>query len=109
MIKTIIDNIKELFPDGAEFKIDVSIPNEAAIFWKLNNDQKRPNKTSKIIILKVSDEFAEDYRDGSDNTKISMDAKIPAFITQKLIDFDPDHSTPYSEEAPKEIWLISSM
>ncbi len=105
----LVDIIRPLFPENAEFKLNSD--NQVTIFWKLGNDEDRPNKRSKIIRLNISREFMEDYDAANENIKQEMETKFSGGVSQKLANFDPDHNAPYGDGTlePEEIWVVPSL
>jgi len=101
--------IKDLFPEHAEFNSWIDHSRYACISrisWKLNNDENRPNKLSRIILVIIPCESIEDsdYK----NRKQIVQERFKSFIQKKYVKFNPDHDVSRYKPPPTEEWLIDN-
>ena len=102
--KQLIDLVKDIFPSHAEFNNRCEDNSFISIIhWKLNNDQNRPNKRSRIIKIKISQESIEDgyYTP-------QQPYKFQSLIKERYARFVPEHDASRDESPPMEEWLINS-
>jgi len=96
-----------LFPKEASFRSDASSDGLCfMVNWKLKNDSSRPNKRSKLILIRISQETIEDYGDGDQLTREDMEKRIMDRVKAHLDNFDPDHNTSYGHPEPEEYWYL---
>ena len=107
----LIDLIKGIFPGQANFYTwydSSKLSCLCRISWKLNDDSKRPNKTSKIILLIISQEAIDDYRDSTPLKQQEAQKFFKNFIQNKYNQFDPNHDVPKNQSPPTEEWLVTT-
>lgn len=105
--RRLLEILAPLFPNNALIPIRSTTDSlRFAVSWKLNNDSTRPNKRSRRIILVVPQEILEDYRDGDEGDRNTLEKRIVATITDKLRCFNPEHQTTCLQPEPKEEWLV---
>lgn len=78
------------------------------ICWKLNNDESRPNKSSKIISIVIPAEALDDYNDSTVNQQERAQKRFKKYIQNQYKSFNPNHNMPEYQEAPSEEWLITT-
>ena len=101
--------LKPLFPDGSEFKVHEASPDfKATISWKLGTDRSRPNKRSKVIVVVVSAEAVDDYRNKPAGRQHSDDEKLKRFIQAQLAKHDPNHNNAQDVPPPEVQWVAGS-
>lgn len=104
----LIELLRPLFPRGAIFRPRSDLGSlDVGIDWKLNTDPERPNKRSKLITLRLPQEFVDDYHDGAPSTRSAMSARLVRFVADKLRGFNPDHSASVHVPPPRELWLLT--
>lgn len=105
----ILQVIRAAMPSDAEVQV---VPGNGVfnvgVSWKLNDDPERPNKMSKTIAICVSFEAAQDFASASATDQGAAYQRIAAFLSSKLVTFDPQHDVPKYEVPPVEQWVISS-
>jgi hypothetical protein len=85
--------LNPLFSAGSEIEIDSNAPDfRLRASWKLGTDPNRPNKMSKIIIVLVPAEVADDYSNKNDAQQKSDDEKLLRFVRDSLSNHDPDRN-----------------
>ena len=99
-----VEMIRPLFPKNARIEIDSGNDVVLRIDWKLENDPNRPNKRSRLIRVKITEEVIEDCTD----SKIAG-SRFMEIIRFHLSVFDPDHDTPRHGSLPEEKWVISTL
>ena len=105
----ILDAIKAAMPANAEMRVVPGIGAfNVVVSWKLNDDPDRPNKMSKTIAIRVSDEAAQDFASASAASHQAAYKRVSAFIAAKLAQFNPQHNAPRHESPPVEEWIITS-
>lgn len=99
--------LKPLFPNHADLRL-IPSGNGIQIFvdWKLNNDQERPNKRSRKIIIRFCQETLEDYEAGQPQERTIADNKIVQLISHRLSSFEPNPDTHYGFPEPLEEWPV---
>ena len=105
----LITSVKGIFPQNAEFECHYDSTRLAfvcTVYWKLNNDDRRPNKPSRIIVIVVSSESIEDS--GYEKRKSIVHERFKTFIQAKYNQFTPNHDEPYGKPPPTEEWLIDN-
>lgn len=106
----LLELIKPRFPKKADLRTsDDASPRSLCvrIDWCLKNDPGRPNKRSKLIDLRLSEEFVEDYEDGTSGIRTSMENRLVEFVTTMLRSFDPDHDAPRDVPPPQVVWIMT--
>ncbi len=107
----LISNIKDLFPESSEFESQYNSNKrafECTIYWHLNNDEARPQKLSRIILIVISNEALEEFHSrGKGKQKIAQE-KFERYIKEKLKLFSPDHNESSRHAPPVEEWLIDN-
>ena len=97
--------LRPAFPDGADLQ---SLPKHGNLWirvsWKLGTDPNRPNKSSKIIQVKISEEALHDYLYSSDFA--SVEEVMFQFVSTKVRSFIPEHDSPYGSTPPVEEWKV---
>jgi hypothetical protein len=106
IIEQIINEIKFIFPENAEFRDVKGIPENLVIDWKLGNDANRPNKRSIPIYLALSEEYVDDYNDGNDRIKARMIISAANFIQEQSINFNPEHNSPHGQPLIPVKWIV---
>lgn len=77
---------------------------EAHISWRLNNEESRPSKRSRTIILKISREVGDDYSALSDADKVILINRLGAYLKKKYACFVPEDK---EEILPSsEVWEV---
>jgi hypothetical protein len=105
----IVESIHHVMPENAEFQeVQGSGAINIRVAWKLNNDPARPHKMSKIILVCVTHEAAQDFKDASGVAQEVAYNHVSKFLATKLASFEPNHDTPQYERSPIEQWTISS-
>ncbi len=107
----VLQAIKAVMPAGAEIASAKPSGMESLkynVSWMLNDDPERPNKTSKVIAICVSHEAGRDFATTSAVTQEAAYKRISAYLSEKLAQFDPQHSAQSCQATPVEQWLITS-
>ena len=103
-----LGRITPLFPAGTKFTSFDNLDDfKAKAYWKLNNDPNRPNKSSRIVIVEITEKAIEDYQSKSATRQEEDDTKITAQIEEFLSEFDPNHDSFPGEPTPEVKLLIS--
>lgn len=105
----LLESIKDMFPPHAEFSSIVDHGRYsylANIHWKLNNDNKRPNKPSRIILIVISGEALEDS--DYNNRSNLVQERFKKFICDKVKHHNAEHDEPYGDAPPVEEWLVDT-
>src|SRR5690606_24396629 len=89
----LIESVKDIFPADAEYdsRFDGMRGGYVSrINWKLNNDETRPNKPARIILIIISEEAVDD----SDywNHRLDVQQKFYKEIKQRYVSFVPVHN-----------------
>lgn len=101
--------LRRSFPNGADLKVDpTSSDFKARVSWKVGTDPVRPNKISKLILVVVPGETADDYGNKPAERRKSDDLQLQKFIQAKLATHDPDHHRPKSVSPPEVQWVACS-
>lgn len=66
----------------------------------------RPNKSSKTIVVVVTEESESDYLAAPRAEQERYDEVIVEFVREQLNVFDPDHNTPRDQPPPEVRWVI---
>lgn len=112
LLETIVNRVTGSFPENTDFKFCHSgeeICTDSVycrIYWYLKDDAKRQHKSSKEILLILSHEFFEDYKNLPDNSKKAALTNTEKWINAKLHNFDPTNDTEAYEIVPHEKWCI---
>jgi hypothetical protein len=77
--------------------------------WRLNSDPARPNKRSRMIRIVISTEAIEDYRRGSDGTRLAGDGRFLGWVGEQLAAFDPNHDAPLGVEPQVSVWFLDTL
>jgi hypothetical protein len=108
-VEKIVQAIRQAVPANAEIQV---VPGMAEInvgvSWRLNDDPDRPNKMSKTIAIRVSQEGAQDFASASAVDQAAAYERVVRFLSAKLAHFEPNHSVPKYESPPVEQWVIGS-
>jgi hypothetical protein len=101
----ILQTIRAVMPDNANIQVvpGIGVLN-VGVSWPLYDDPNRPNKRSKMIAIRVSQEAAEDFANASDPEAAYR--RVSAFLSARLAQFDPRHNAPNYEQPPVEEWVI---
>ena len=108
----VLQAIKAVMPASAEIASAKPSGMESLKFnitWLLNDDPKRPTKMSKVIAICVSHEAERDFATASAITQEAAYTRISAYLSEKLAQFDPQHSAQGCQATPVEQWLITSV
>lgn len=99
-------NITPIFPTKAEFRYLENPPvnHIIRVSWFLENDKSRPNKRSRLIVIRIPYETIEDYPDESEEDRNRADNRFESFIRAKFKNFNPDHDEPKGKSPEPEIW-----
>lgn len=104
-----LDLLVPLFPSDARVEL---IPGRfdftVHVVWLLGTDENRPNKRSKLIRLKISEEAIEDYKLKSQVQQDSDDKKLYAFVKHQLDLHDPEHVKTADQPVPEVEWLVTT-
>jgi len=103
----LIVTAKDLFPQHAEIDSRYDFDRLAfvcTIHWKLNNDDSRPNKTSRIILIVIPREVLEDTH--YERRKQIVRERFKRYLEKKTPLFNPDHNELYGNPPPVEEWLV---
>lgn len=82
---------------------------ELMISWRLGEDLERPAKRSKTIRVTLETEALEEYAAGSVEERRCADERLGRHLSERLTQFDPQHSAPVGQEPPIERWVIDSV
>lgn len=85
------DGLSVVRPENLDGNADYHVSNS----WKLNNDSDRPNKRSKSLVITISQEALENYRDAPENSQIRAIEKLEEIVKARLNDFNPEHDAPW--------------
>jgi len=105
----LISYVEDIFPEGSEVKQEIDFDSEnykCHISWLLKNDAIRPNKRSKIIIIRISRETLSEYK--ISKSKSTLQIKFISYIKELYANFNPEHNNTKNQAPPIEEWLISS-
>jgi hypothetical protein len=99
--------LRPAFPIGAELQ---SSSKEGDLLvrvsWKLGTDPGRPNKSSKIIQIKISEEALHDYLYSTDFSR--AEKLLYQFVSTNARSFNPEHDSPYLSTPPVEVWKVKT-
>lgn len=105
----LINSVKDQFPSHAEFSSIVNPLRHsfvANIHWKLGNDRARPNKSSRIMQVIISDEVIDDSQ--YDSCQVNVKERFVKYITSKNNQFNLEHDEQYGNSPPVEEWLVDN-
>jgi hypothetical protein len=77
------------------------------IDWNLENNLHKPNKRSRKIKIKISENAIQDYLDHKKEQGEIYDSRLKNLIHQWYSVFDPHHDAAMTRLTPTENWLIS--
>jgi hypothetical protein len=102
------DLLLPLFPGNATF-VAVSSDSDGVKFridWRTPTTE-RPNKHSRPIVLHVTRELLEDYKDANNDAFPRRDDLIVAqHVRARLAAFDPNHNVPSRIPVPEDVWVL---
>jgi hypothetical protein len=106
----IIAAVMAQMPSNVQYSVTESEFSGAVLHvnWKLNNDEKRPNKASKTIVVFLTRELLEDFPDYPEPMQQDALEKIGQSIRKRLATFEPDHTASRYQEPPVVRWEIST-
>lgn len=107
--KHFVSLLRPLFPSHANItrtKPDSEIC--ILVDWKLAGDPDRPNKRSRKLVIRISQESLEDYGSASSPHRQSADERLVRHVFQRLSAFNPEHDARYGMPAPCEEWVIQT-
>ena len=96
--------LKPIFPAHAKFRPSVDGDYYIVVGWKLSNDTNRPNKPSRKIKIKITEEAVEDYLQKESDQCAKADDNLKRFIEKKYREFNPDHNASKYKSPPVELW-----
>jgi hypothetical protein len=76
--------------------------------WHLRNDPERPNKRSKIILVRISREAISDYANRDNEQRTRADALLKGFLADRMTALDPEPTAPAHIVSTPEEWLIET-
>jgi hypothetical protein len=76
--------------------------------WHLRTDPARPNKRSKVILVRITREAISDYANGDDEQRRQTDALLKGFLRTKLAALDPEPTAPAHIVSTPEEWLVET-
>ena len=79
-----------------------------AVGANLAGGQHYPATLPDCFAICVSFEAAKDFASASDKDQGEAYRRVAAFLSAKLVTFDPQHDVPKYEVPPVEQWVISS-
>jgi hypothetical protein len=101
---------EKVFPTGTRL---IGLPGEGGFVllasWKLGTDAARPNKRSKTVQIKISQEAMEDYAQGVDGQREYADQRLESLLRKRLAQLDPSHDAPLGTEPPMEKWPVGTI
>jgi hypothetical protein len=101
VMRQLSDDPKVLVPRGAQ---DMMI----LVTWRLANDPTRLNKRSRMIRIVISQDALEYYARGSDDVRMTSDARFVTWFKRQLDTFDPNHESPLGVEPPAVTWPVNT-
>lgn len=105
----ILKAVQSVMPRNADIQVVPGIGLfNICVSWKLNNDPDRPNKMSKTISIRVSQEAAQDFASASASNQAGAFQRVSTFLEQQYRQFEPDHDAKKYEVPPVVQWVISS-
>jgi len=101
VMRQLSDDPRVLVPRGAQ---DMMI----LVTWRLTSDSFRPNKRSRMIRIVISQDALEYYARGSDDSRLTSDARFVSWFNEQLSTFDPNHESPLGVEPPAVTWPVGT-
>lgn len=101
--------IKRLFPANADF--DFGLHNGdliVRISWHLNDDVTRRYKRSKNIVIRISQEFLDDYLYVDEPRRLEAESRLTGYVAEQLKTFDPRHDSSTYSSTPREEWRVTT-
>jgi hypothetical protein len=76
--------------------------------WHLRTDPMRPNKRSKVILVRVTGEAISDYANRDEQQRKSADALLKGFLSHRFAALDPEPIAPAHIVSTPEEWLVET-
>jgi hypothetical protein len=76
--------------------------------WHLRTDPERPNKRSKVILVRITREMLSNYEGRDAEQRRQADALLKEFLSDKLAALDPEPTVPAHIASPPEEWLVDT-
>lgn len=97
--------IKGFFPKAEFYAYTDNPTNDEVlrVWWKLNNDPKRPSKPSRTILILFPQALLDDYEDSSSLVQRDYKIRLKEYIKRNCAQFEPDYT---DEETPQEKWEV---
>ena len=105
----IINTIQSVMPSESVFDVhDTTKGVQINVCWPLKNDEMRPNKMSKTILIRVTMEVINDLANVTDSQRQQAYKKLSGYLNELLSKFEPDHNTSRFAETPSVVWDITT-
>jgi hypothetical protein len=100
--------VKRVFPgaDFAFFTRDGDL--HLRVSWKLKTDPSRPHKTSRTIIIRITQEALEGFIYVDGPSRHDAEEMLIRHLREKYDSFNPEHSKGPWETPPIEEWLVKT-
>jgi hypothetical protein len=76
--------------------------------WHLRTDHTRPNKRSKVILVRVTRDAISDYANRDDEQRRQADALLKGFLRAKFAALNPEPIAPAHIVSTPEEWLVET-
>jgi hypothetical protein len=76
--------------------------------WHLRTDPTRPNKRSKVILVRITREAINDYANREEEQRKSADARLKGFLSHRLASLDPEPIAPAHIVSTPEEWFVDT-
>jgi len=101
--------VKELFPKKANFVFfDRDGDLHIRVSWHLGTDPHRPNKSSRIIIIRISREVLDDYIYIDEPRQHVAERQLVTYLKDRLRSYNPEHTKSPYETPPVEEWRVTT-